>query len=203
MKKLTSIALFAAAVPFILSSAAAGLTQLPGGRIDISKGVSFEKYLAAGNSAEIENEISRVSSLKPSESFLAEVREIDVPLVIVVYGDMSCPDCAVTVPYIQSIREANPLIETRFFLRNDETRAFLRGLTGRAAVPTMFITNKEGAIAGDAYVEYPEAVQSLIGASSSSEEAKGHRDDFRRGQYDEEVQKDLLKLIQRALPELK
>jgi glutaredoxin-related protein len=203
MKKLTALVLLTIAAPFILSSAAAGLTRPQEGKIDLSKSVGFEKYLASGSGEEMEKEINIVGSLKPSKSFLDEAKKIDAPLVIVVYGDMSCPDCAVTVPYVQSVQKVNPLVETRFFLRNDETKAFLRTAAGRAAVPTIFITNAEGLIAGDVYVEYPEAVQSLIDASPSNEEAKKHRTDFRNGLYDEEIQKDLLKLIQRALPDLK
>jgi glutaredoxin len=203
MRKFTGLLLFALTAPLLIASSAFCQTQPAGAKIDLSKGLSFEKYITTGTGLQLENALDRLTSLAPSEFFLSAVKAIDTPFVIAAFTDITCPDCARTIPFVQTIQNVNPLGAAVYFLRNDETRAFLKTQTGRAAVPTLFITDKNGTVAGGVYVEYPESVQAMIDASSSDEEASRRRGDFREGQYDEEVQKDMLKLIESALPELK
>jgi protein-disulfide isomerase len=202
MKKLTRIFLFALAAPFLIASTVSAATQPPGGRLDLSGGLSFEKYITTGNASQMESSIDSISSFASSDSFLAAVKAIDAPIVIVAYTDITCPDCARTIPYVETMHNVNPLITTVYILKSDETRAFVKAQTGKSSTPTIFVTDKDGAVAGDVYVEYPEAVQVLIDASATDEEAGKHRRDLRSGQYNSEIEKDLLKLINSALPEL-
>jgi hypothetical protein len=202
MKFLSGLFLLAlSALLFTATQAFCAATQPPGGRIDLSDGLSFEKYITTGTGVQMENAIDRLGALSPSESFLAAVEKIDVPIVIVAFTDISCPDCAVTIPYVETIQRVNPRVVATYFLRDDAAKVFLKRQSGRSAVPTLFVTDGEGAVMGGVYVEYPEAVQALID-SSSSEEASSVRGDFRKGRYLEEVEKDILKLIESALREL-
>lgn len=171
--------------------------------IDISKGLSFEKYLLTGNSSQMESAIDRASSLGLSPSFGAFVKGIDAPLVLVAYTELWCPDCARTTPFVRAVAQANPLVSAVYFQRDDAAKSFLRSLTGKASVPTIFATDENGVIVGGAYVEYPEEVQALIDASASNEEAARHRGDLRSGRYDAEIENGLRKLIESALAELK
>jgi protein-disulfide isomerase len=190
------------ASPFLFASSAFGAAQPPGARIDLSKAITFEKYILTGNSAQLEDSLRRAGSLAPSELFRTSVKKIAAPVTIVAYTDISCPDCTRTIPFVQAMQNINPLVTVRYILRDDETRAFVRAQTGKASTPTIFVTDADGAVAGDVYVEYPAAVQALIDSSKTDEEARGHRLDLRSGKYDDEIQIDLLKLIVSAMPEL-
>jgi hypothetical protein len=177
--------------------------QPSGAQIDLSKGLSFEKYITTGDSSRMASALERMSSITLSEPLLAFVREIDTPIVLAAYTDITCPDCARTIPFVQAISNANPFVSAVYFLRDDETRPFMRTQTGKSSIPTIFVTDRSGSVAGDVYVEYPEFVQALIDASASNEEAARHRDDLRSGRYDGEIERDLRKLIDSALAELR
>jgi hypothetical protein len=203
MLKLTGILALVLAAQLWTAEAAFCAAQPKGARIEISKGMTFERYLTTGNSAQMESSLERISQLALSEPFLAFVKGIDFPLVIVAYTDLSCPDCARTIPFVHAISQANPLVDAAYFLRDDSTRPFMRAQTGKSSIPTIFVTDRSGFVAGDVYVEYPEKVQALIDASSSDDEARRHKNDLRSGLYDEEIEKGLRELIESAMAELK
>jgi protein-disulfide isomerase len=203
MFKLTGILALILAARLLIAQPAFCATQPQGARIDLSKGMTFERYLTTGDSSQMENSLERVSSLALSGPFLDFVRGIDTPLVIVAYTDLSCPDCARTIPFVHAISQANPLAEAAYFLRDDSARPFMRAQTGKSSIPTIFVTDKSGLVAGNVYVEYPEKVQALIDAAASNEEAARHRGDLRSGLYDEEIENGLRDLIESAMPELK
>lgn len=173
--------------------------RLQEGRIDLSKGLSFEKYIATGNGSQLGSALERVSSTELSESFAAFVKEIGAPFVLAAYTDISCPDCARTIPFVYAASQANPLVRAVYFPRDDAARLFMRAQTGKASVPTIFVTDEGGALVGEAYVEYPEKVQALIDSSASKEDADRHRGDLRSGLYDDEIQNGLRKLIESAI----
>jgi thiol-disulfide isomerase/thioredoxin len=202
MSRLAWVSLFVIAAMFWADMPAFGAAQPQGARMDLAKGMTFERYLTTGDGAQMERALERVSSLVLSDHFLAFVRGVDVPLVLAVYTELWCPDCARTTPFAYAISQANPLIEAAYFLRDDPGRAFMRAQTGKSSIPTIFVTDKGGLVAGDVYVEYPESVQALI-AAATEEAARGYRNDLRSGMYDEEIENDLRELMESAIKELK
>jgi glutaredoxin len=203
MLKFAGILTFALLAVVWVEMPAVCASRTAGVRIDISRGLSFEKYLLTGDSSQMASAIDRASSLVLSPPFEAFVKGIDAPLVLVVYTELWCPDCARTTPFVRAIAQANPLVTAVYFQRDEAAKSFLRAETGKASVPTIFAADEDGNIAGDVYVEYPEKVQALIDASASKEEAAGHRGDLRSGLYDEEIENGLRKLIESALTELR
>jgi glutaredoxin len=201
--KSTGILFLALMAPILSAAPAFCADQPPGGRIDLSKAIAFERYIATGSGEQIGSVIDRLSSLKLSGPLTAAVKKIDVPLVVVAYTDITCPDCSRTIPFVQAIHNANPLVTTLYLLRDDETKTFVRAQTGKSSTPTIFVADASGAVAGGVYVEYPESVQALIDASATDEEAKGHRSDLRSGMYDGEIQGDLARLLESAFKELR
>ncbi|MDR0617152.1 MAG: thioredoxin family protein [Synergistaceae bacterium] len=201
MLRLAWISLFVIAAMFWMDIPAFGAPQPQGAKIDLSRGVTFERYLTTGDSAQMKSALERVSSLALSDHFLAFVRGIDIPLVLAVYTELWCPDCARTTPFVHAISQANPLIKAVYFPRDELGRVFMRAQTGRSSIPTIFVTDKGGLVAGDVYVEYPERVQALI--ADASEDAARHKNDLRSGLYDEEIENDLRKLMESAIKELK
>jgi glutaredoxin len=203
MLKFAGILIFALMTALWTDMPAVCATRPAGAKIDLSKGLSFEKYLLTGDSSQMASAMDRASSLALSASFEAFVRGIDAPLMLVAYTELWCPDCARTTPFVRAIGEANPLVSTAYFQRDEAAKSFLRAQTGKASVPTIFATDENGDIVGDVYVEYPEKVRALIGASASDEEAARHRGDLRSGRYDEEIENGLRELIESALAEMK
>ncbi|MDR0649596.1 MAG: thioredoxin family protein [Synergistaceae bacterium] len=176
--------------------------RLQEGRIDLSEGLSFEKYITTGSGAQLGSALERVSSTSLSEPFAGFVKGIRTPLVLVAFTDISCPDCARTIPFVHAATLANPLVRAVYFKRDDAARQFMRAQTGKASVPTIFVTDETGALVGGVYVEYPRKVQALIDASVSDDETAGHRKDLRSGLYDDEIESDLRELIEGAIANL-
>ncbi|MDR3255273.1 MAG: thioredoxin family protein [Synergistaceae bacterium] len=194
--------LLALSAPLLFASQVFCAAQPAGGQIDLSKGIAFEKYITTGDAEHLASVIDRVSALRPSASLISAAKKIDIPIVVVAYTDITCPDCARTIPFVQALHDANPLVRTVYLLRDEEVRTFVRAQTGRSSTPTIFVTDESGAVAGDAYVEYPASVQTLIDESTTDEEAKGHKSDLRSGLYDDEIQNDLARLLEGAAREL-
>ena len=165
------------------------------GRIDLRKGGSYERYLFGGTGLQIERMFARSKAVRPSEALLSAAQRIDAPVFIVTYGSITCPDCAIAVPYLERLKTANSRIETRYFARDNEAREMLLERTGRNRIPTIFITDRSGRILSDHYVEYPRIVYDLLEKSKTEDERRTHIDEFRAGKYDDDVQTDLTDLI--------
>ena len=202
MLRFAGILTFGFVVALLAGSPAFCAPRLREGRIDLSKGISFEKYVTTGSGAQLGSALERVSSTKLSESFSDFVEGIRTPLVLVAFTDISCPDCSRTIPFVHAASQASPLVRAVYFPRDDTARQFMRAQTGKASVPTIFVTGATGTLVGGAYVEYPRKVQALIDSSASDDEAARHRDDLRNGQYDDEIENDLRELIEGAIANL-
>ncbi len=164
-------------------------------RIDLQRGISYERYLFGGTGLQIERMFARSKAVRPSEALLSAAQRIDSPVYIVTYGSITCPDCAIAVPYLERLKSANSRIETRYFARDNEAREMLLERTGRNRIPTIFITDRKGSILSGYYVEYPRIVYDLLEKSKTEDERRAHIKDFRAGKYDDDVQSDLTDLI--------
>ncbi len=164
-------------------------------RIDLQNGASYERYLLDGTSEQIGRMFARSKGVRPSKKLLFAAQKIDTRVFIVIYGSITCPDCAIVVPYLERLRNANPQIETRYFARDDKARKMLLERTGRNRIPTVFITDRSGRIVSGHYVEYPRIVYDLLEKSKTEDERRAYIDDFRAGKYDDDVQNDLADLI--------
>ena len=164
--------------------------------IDLSKGVSYERYLFGGTGMQIERVFARTKAVRLSDELRAAAQRIDSPVVFVTYGSITCPDCAVAVPFLEALKNANPTIETLYFARDNKAREMLLERTGLNRIPTIFVTDRNGRILSGHYVEYPRVIYDLLEKSKTEEEKRAHIEEFRAGKYDDDVQRDLADLIE-------
>lgn len=169
------------------------------GSIDLSKGFSFERYLMTGKGVHMENIFKRLKEAELSDRLKAALDQIDRPVVFVVYGSITCPDCAIAVPILEKVREASPQVKTIYFERDNKAREFLLETTGRNRIPSIFMTDESGAVMGGHYVEFPRVVYELVEGSKNEDEKNDHIREFRSGKYDADVQSDLAEMIEGIL----
>lgn len=166
--------------------------------IDLNNGVPFEHYVNAGDEKQKSVILNRINATKPSAAFVAEVKNIQSPLVVAVVSSVSCPDCTALTPFLLALGREGDNIEIKFFARNTATRALLSARTGFDRVPTVLFANSEGQLYEGAFIEYPEHVKTLIGNAKSEEEANAVIRDFRARKYNTEIEKDILTLLKKA-----
>jgi Alkyl hydroperoxide reductase, large subunit len=167
--------------------------------VNPSKGMTFGEFLATGSSENIAAVFSRLDSVELTLPVKSRISQIDRPILLVVYGSMSCPDCTIAVPILESMTRFNPFIEALYFERDLEAREMLFERTGLNRIPTIFVADPDGTLHAGAYIEQPRIVYDLLESSSSEEEKRAHIEAFRAGTYDAEVQDDLAQLLVAAI----
>ena len=168
-------------------------------RVDLSRAMSFEEYVRSGTDEHRRATEERFASYKSAPFFIEGAKKIDSPVILLMIGMMYCPDCKAAAPYMEELARLNPLITTKYMVRDDTPGAkeFMKARSGRTNMPAIFAITPDGVLDG-AYVETPESVTALLGAAKTEAERDAVWDDFHSGVYDEDVQRDLLSLATRA-----
>ena len=188
-----ALCLLAAALLSLPTSASADATGPT--QVDRSRGVDFGTFAATGTAEDLERTFSRMNSIALSAETKSKLARIEGPLLVVVYGSMSCPDCTIALPIIEAMSRYNPYIETLYFERDLDGREVLLARTGRTRIPTVFAAEPDGTLSDCAYVEHPRIIYDLLTSSKSDAEKEGHIEDFRAGKYDVETQLELAELL--------
>ena len=167
------------------------------GRVDLSQTLSYEEYLNTGTDEERKAADARVRSTEPAAFFKEGARGVNSMLTLFVIGMTSCPDCTVVYPFVEALPKINPLIRTKYILRETPgAREFMTARTDRMNVPSVFVLKPDGTVLEGVYVETPARVTALLESAQTETERRVVWDEFRGGLYDEEVQRDLLLLIE-------
>jgi hypothetical protein len=188
--------------PLFSGAARAEIFSGDGESVDLSRALDFEGYVKTGSAEEIGGVRERMRSYRTEDFFKRGVAAIAKPVTLLFIGMMYCPDCKTAVPFVEAAAEINPLIETKYFVRNGTPGAkeFTAARTGRPNIPAIFAIS-DGVVAKSAYVETPAWVTMLLRRAKTNEEREAVWDDFHAGKYDEEVQRDILELIREAAGE--
>jgi thiol-disulfide isomerase/thioredoxin len=191
------VQLFAAAFAAVvlLSSPSAGHELQKQASIDLSSALDFAAYTATGSGRQIGELLGKIDELSPSEGFISAVREVKSPTVLVVYGNMSCPDCAATVPFVEAIHKVNPLITTLYFTRTDEAERVVKDIAGVYKTPTIFSADAEGSLGREYLLEFPDSVRKLVDEAADADSRREIIREFRDGKYAADLEADLLKLL--------
>jgi glutaredoxin len=170
------------------------------GRVDLSQALSFEEYLQSGAEGERRAVEKRFESYGVLPFFEEGAKKIEYPTTLLMIGMMYCPDCKAAYPYLETIARLNPLIRTKYIVRNDTpgAREFMASRTRRSNMPSVFVLRPDGKVLDGAYVETPAKVTELLAAAATEGERDAIWDDFHSGLYDEDIQRDLLELISKA-----
>lgn len=166
-------------------------------RVDLSGALSFEEYAKSGSPEHRAAAQGRMASYKEEPFFAEAAAKIDSPVVLLTIGMMYCPDCKAVYPYLESLARRNPLVSTKYIVRNDVPGAkeFMAARTGLTKMPSVFALKPDGTVLDGAYVETPKKVTAMLAAAETEADRDKIWDDFHAGIYDEEIQRDLISLI--------
>ncbi|MPM51491.1 hypothetical protein SDC9_98240 [bioreactor metagenome] len=160
--------------------------------IDLTKGLSFNEYLEKQHQkyGDVQDKAYDETSL--SQNTKEEVKKLEKPVHAAVFTEGFCPDCIVTIPFIQRMAEENPNLKLHFMPRTG-FETFLEEAVGDARIPTI-ITFDENMNPKGAYVETPKGLRDKM-VGLSGDEKKALVVDYRAGKYNNLVEKDLLEII--------
>jgi len=160
--------------------------------IDLTKGLSFNEYLSKqhANYGDVQDKAYEKTLL--SQEAQNKIKGLDKTIHAAVFTEGFCPDCIVTIPFIQRMAEENPNLKI-YLMPRTGFENFLEEAVGAARIPTI-ITFDEDMNPKGAYVETPKALTEKM-VSLNSDEKKALIMDYRAGKYNDLVEKDLLEII--------
>ncbi|GAA0127290.1 MULTISPECIES: thioredoxin family protein [Clostridium] len=160
--------------------------------LNLSKSLDFKEYLKKSQETygDIQNEAYENTSL--SEYCKNSMKSLDEEVNMVVFTEGFCPDCIVTVPFIQRFSEENENLKVHYLPRTGY-EDFLEEAVGRKSIPTVITFDKDMNPKG-AYVEIPkELTEKMIKLSKDEREALIN--EYRAGKFNDLIEKDLLEII--------
>ncbi len=160
--------------------------------LDFTKSLTFEEYLGKQHDkyGDVQNTAYDNTSL--SDSTKADVHNLNETIHVAVFSEGFCPDCIVTIPFLQRLKEESANLKLHFFPRTG-FEDFLNEAVGDSRIPTVITFDSSMAPKG-AYVEMPKDIVAKM-PTLSMDERKALVADYRAGKYNDLIEKNLLDII--------
>ena len=160
--------------------------------LDFSKSLNFQEYLAKQHDKYGDIQDKTYSQTELSDKTKASIKKLDKTIHAAIFTEGFCPDCIVTIPFLQRLSEENPNLKLHFFQR-EGFEGFLEEAVGCKNIPTV-ITFTDGTKPKNAYVEMPKELRSKMPLISNDEQ-KALVAEYRGGKYNNLIEEGLLSII--------
>lgn len=160
--------------------------------LDFTKSLTFEEYLEKQKDkyGDVQNKAYDKTQL--SEDTKSNIKNLNETIHVAVFSEGFCPDCIVTIPFLERLKEENDKLKVHFFPRSG-FEDFLNEAVGDTRIPTV-ITFDSSMTPKGAYVEMPKELIDKM-HNLSMEERKSLIDEYRAGKYNDLIEKNLLDII--------
>lgn len=156
--------------------------------VNLDKCISYEEYISTAK----EEEILFIDELYKQGRLVShgveDIKNIKSNINILVITDTFCKDSATTMPFLMKLSELNSKIHVNF-LKKEGKEELLQELSG----PTIIKLDEKKQMKGK-YIEFPQVVREKINGKNE-EERKAIVEEVRSGKYNDEIQKEIIKLI--------
>lgn len=160
--------------------------------LDFSKALSFEEYVEKQHDKYGDIQDKAYADTELSSDAKEKIKKLDKVVHAAIFTEGFCPDCIVTIPFVQRLSEENSNLKVHLFPRTG-FEMFLEEAVGCLNIPAV-ITFTEDMDPKGAYVEMPrELVEKL--PIISNDERKVLVGEYRAGKYNDLIEKDLLNII--------
>jgi hypothetical protein len=187
----------------------------------VEKAMSFEQYIAliddllAENKTTGENQSENYvhfgklnrqrmkrleKTVKLNESLIEKVQAVDKPLIWLTLTEGWCGDAAQNIPVIEKIASENPLIKTRYLLRDENLDLMDKFLTnGGKAIPILICLDGETFEVLGRWGSRPSAIQAYFLELKEAGIEKDERNELLQRRYnadrEQSIQADFMELI--------
>lgn len=160
--------------------------------LDFSKSLNFEEYLEKQHAKNGTIQEKAYADTALSGDTKNKIKTLDKTIHAAIFTEGFCPDCIVTIPFLQRLAEENPKLKLHFFPRTG-FEDFLEEAVGCKNIPTV-ITFTEAEEPKGAYVEMPEELRKKM-PLISNDERKALVGEYRAGKYNNLIEDALLNII--------
>ena len=160
--------------------------------IDLSKGIDFQGYLDKCSEEQREKLLKAYEATSLSKETSNEVKNLNTKTNVIVFSEGYCPDCVVTLPFVEKMKEQNENIKV-YYYGLQGNKELLEQFTGTARIPTV-MSFSEAMEPKGAYIEVPVEIGEKV-ARVSPDKQKEIILEYRQGKYNDLIEKDLLSII--------
>lgn len=159
------------------------------------KGMSFDDFIKTEDEESYkEKGLEILDSIDFTEEYIKKIESIDEKINILVYGEVWCVECMISIPAIEKMREYNKNISVSIFNKEVKIESGME-LEERVKLPTFIVYDKEFNRLG-VLKQFPKKLKEIIDSGNESN-ILVHIRKYRKGEYVQEVVKDILDIINR------
>lgn len=160
--------------------------------LDFEKALSFEEYIKKQHDKYGDVQDKTYANTELSKDAKDKIKTLDGIVHAAIFTEGFCPDCIVTIPFVQKLSEENENLKIHLFPRTGY-EDFLEEAVGCKNIPTV-ITFTEDMTPKGAYVEMPKELTEKL-PTVSIDEKKAITNDYRSGKYNDLIEKNILDII--------
>lgn len=161
--------------------------------LDLGQASTYEDIKVKASDEQLEMIARQYKQGKLEDYKLDDIKNINEDKLIAVFVENRCTDAATMVPFINHLAELNEHIKPKFY-EASKYECVVKRVAGEFKIPTVvFIKNDKKTVSG-VYKEFPIKVRALIEENPDNKEFIV-KEEFRKGKYNIEIQKDIIDLI--------
>ena len=159
------------------------------------QGISFEGFLNKDKDIDRQKTLDIYNNIDLEDDLIERIKEIDVPIYILVFAEIWCPDCMINIPALQKIAHINPNVKISILPREGNEKYMTRyEIAGKPKIPTFVILDDEYEEMG-AFIENPKKLKE-IAKQSNEVEVTILRRKYRKGAYIKDTIIEILDIIE-------
>ena len=158
------------------------------------QGMTFGDFINLGNGIHKDDMISLSSIDELSEELKGEILKIKSIIKILVFGDITCPDCVINISALGKLHAINNKFEFMIVGKegNEDTMK-IYGDKDKSYIPLFVIMDQDYNILGN-FIERPTFIKNLKDEDDQVKRILTMRN-YRKGQYINETIKDIIEKI--------
>lgn len=160
--------------------------------LDFDKALSFQEYTIKQHDKYGDAQDKTYEITELSKDAKDKIKNLNKVVHAAIFTEGFCPDCIVTIPFVQRLSEENENLKIHLFPRAGFEN-FLEEAVGCTNIPTV-ITFTEDMTPKGAYVEMPKELAEKL-PLVSTDEKKIITKDYRTGKYNNLIEKNILDII--------
>ena len=159
------------------------------------KGVSFIEFIRQDKDMYQEKTLEIYHAIEIDEALKKEIQKIHVPIHVLVFAEIWCPDCMINVPILQKMADLNPNFKIAILPKKGyEKHMEALNPSSKPKMPTFVFLDEDFQPIG-VFVEQPKALEEINRRGKKAEILVAKRK-YRKGEFSNETIQEILDIIQ-------
>lgn len=158
------------------------------------KGCTFEQFVNKDMDINRDRTLELYHQIELSEELIASIESIDIPIKILAFAEIWCPDCMINVPALQKIQDINHKLEIKLLPREGNEESLIAyKVGGKAKIPTFIVMDENFNELG-VFIETPKVIKDIVARGNQVEVIVAKRK-YRKGENVIDTIKEILEFI--------